>query len=359
MPALISSLTPEISASTRSMVVTASRALMSFDSSVGHRLHAFGPLLLRSEAASSLQIEHLTASARSVLSAELGGRGSRNSDQVVANTHAMRTALELAGNLTADAVLAMHAALMQQQPRHRPGQWRDEPVWIGTRSDSPIGAEFVAPPCTAVPELVDDVLVFAARDDIDPLTKLAVAHAQFETIHPFTDGNGRVGRALAQAMLRADRITQSVAVPVSAGLLADVEGYHRALTAYRRGELDPIVAAFAHAAVRAVANAQQLIDEIERVRESWSTRFTARRSSNAWRLLDLLAERPVVTAAMAAEAVGVATPNIYPPLRALTEAGILQSKHEHKLGDSLWRADEILVALDRFAERAGRRSAAT
>ncbi len=356
VPARIGRLSPELDPETRGLAIAATRQLMRFDSEFGHRVQQFGPLLLRSEAAASSRIENLTASARSVLSAELGGKGGRNAEEVVANTRALQAAIDPAGSIAPASILAMHAALLEQQPRHRPGRWRDEPVWIGTRSDAPFGASYVAPPAEMVPALIDDLIDFARRDDIDPLSKIAVTHAQFETIHPFTDGNGRTGRALAQAMLRAEGITQSVAIPVSAGLLTDVDGYHAALDDYRRGEVGPIVRAFAHAASRAVANAQVLVDEIEEIRAGWNERLTARRSSNAWRLLDLFAARPVLSAAIAAESVGVATRNIYPPLRALTEAGIVQSKHEHKLGDSLWRADEVLNALDRFAERAGRRT---
>ena len=125
----------------------------------------------------------------------------------------------------------MHRILMAEQPRHTPGEWRDEPVWIGTRTDSPIGTEFVAPDHDRIPTLVADLAAFAERLDVPALTSVAVAHAQFETIHPFSDGNGRTGRALAQAMLRHRGVTRNVAVPVSAGLLADVDGYHRPLAA--------------------------------------------------------------------------------------------------------------------------------
>lgn len=359
VPAHIGDLFPELEPETRALSIAATRQLMRFDSELGHRVQQFGPLLLRSEAASSSQIENLTASARSVLSAELGGRAGRNAEEVVANTRAMQAAIDLAGSIAPDSILAMHRALLEQQPRQRPGAWREEPVWIGTRSDAPFGASYVAPPAKMVPTLIDDLIDFAQRDDVDPLSKIAITHAQFETIHPFTDGNGRTGRAFAQSMLRAAGITQSIAVPVSAGLLTDVDGYHAALDAYRRGDLDPIVGAFAHAASRAVMNAQRLVEEIDEIRAGWSDRLTARRSSNAWALLDLFAQRPIVSAAIAAASVGVLTRNVYPPLRALTDAGIVQSKHEHKLGDSLWRADEILLALDRFADRAGRRTRAT
>lgn len=356
VPPQIAALAPPVSGDVSSLARDATAELTRFDAELGHRVQTFGPLLLRSEAASSSRIEHVTASARSILTAEAGGKGGRNAAEIVANTRAMMAAIDLAGTISAGHLLTMHAVLMQEQPRHTPGQWRTEPVWIGTRSDSPIGAEFVAPPAEAIPDLVDDLVTFASRSDLDPFVQVALAHAQFETIHPFTDGNGRTGRALAQSMLRHHGVTRSVAVPVSAGLLADVEGYHAALTAYRSGDVEPIVSAFAHASSRAVANARELVDELDRVRGLWASQLTARRSSNAWRLLDVLLSQPVVTAATAAEAIGVSRPNIYPPLRRLETLGIVKSRREHAPGDSLWRADDVLMALDRFAERAGRRT---
>ncbi|WP_431696149.1 Fic family protein [Kocuria rhizophila] len=356
MVPLIAGRTPEVSESTRLQAEEAAHELTRFDAELGERVASFAPVLLRSEAASSSQIENLTASARAIFSAELGVRRSRNADEIAANTRAMQSALALADHLSVEAVLDMHRVLMADQPRHTPGQWWDQPVWIGTRSDSPVGAAYVAPVHERVPALMTDLVQFMGESTATPLVTVAVAHAQFETIHPFTDGNGRTGRALAQAMLRHWGITRNVAVPVSAGLLADVSGYHAALEAYRTGDLEPIVRQFSDASLRAVANARQLVSEIDRVRESWNSRLTARRNSNAWKLLDVLARRPVLDSATAAAELGVQQPNVYPPLRALTDAGIVKSKAEHKLGP-FWRSDEVLAAIDAFAARAGRRSA--
>lgn len=355
VPPEIAALTPVPSAEVASMARQAAAELVRFDGELGSQVEGFAPVLLRSEAASSSQIENLTASARAIFSAELGARTGENAMLIAANTRAMTAAIELSEALGVDAVARMHEVLLAEQPRHTPGRWRDEPVWIGTRSDSPVGAEFVAPDHRLVPGLLADLLHFAAREDIEPLVSVAITHAQFETIHPFTDGNGRTGRALAQAMLRRRGVTRNVAVPVSAGLLADVDGYHRALTAYREGDLDPIVVAFAKAAQRAISNSRILVTEVGDIRQSWENRLHVRRDSGAWRLLDILMRRPVLDAATAARELGVALPNVYPPLRALTEAGIVSSKTEHRMGP-FWRSDEILSALDEFAKRAGRRS---
>ena len=354
IPARIASLDPAPSVEAASAAEIATRELNRLDAELGARVASFAPVLLRSEAASSSQIENISASALAIFSAELGARTSRNAELIAANTHAMTTAIDLADDMTPTASARMHEVLMAGQPRHTPGRWREEAVWIGTRSDSPIGAEFVAPHHSRIEELIDDVTSFARRTDVPPLTAVAVAHAQFETIHPFTDGNGRTGRAFAQALLRHRGVTRNVAVPVSAGLLADVDGYHRALTSYRAGDVSPIVKAFADAAQRAVGKTRVLVADLDRIRADWNDRLTVRRSSNAWKLLDVLMRRPVLTSAAAAAELGVQQPNVYPPLTALVDAGILQSKAEHKLGP-FWRSDEVLAALDQFAQRAGRR----
>lgn len=356
VPAAIAQLTPVPSAAVTTAAEVATRELSRLDAELGGRVAAFAPVLLRSEASSSSQIENITASARAIFSAELGLKGSRNAELITANTRAMTAAIDLADDVTPDAIQRMHEVLMAGQSRHTPGRWRDEAVWIGTRSDSPVGAEYVAPHHSRIAALIEDLTEFARRRDVAPLVAVAVAHAQFETIHPFTDGNGRTGRALAQSLLRFRGVTLNVAVPVSAGLLADVAGYHRALTAYREGDVSPIVAAFADAAMRAVGNTRELVAELDRIREDWNRRLTVRRSSNAWRLLDVLLRRPVLTSAAAAAELGVRQPNVYPPLTALVDAGILKSKAEHRLGP-FWRSDEVLAAIDHFAERAGRREA--
>lgn len=336
----------------------AGRELSRFDAELGHRVASFGPVLLRSEAAASSQIEQLTASSRAILTAELTGHAARNATLITNNTAALRAAIDLADDITAAAIARMHDVLMAGQVQHTPGQWRTEAVWIGTSSQSPVGADFVAPRWERVPDMIDDLVVFSRRTDVGALTLTAISHAQFETIHPFTDGNGRAGRALAQALLRYRRVTRAVAVPVSAGLLADVDGYHAALTAYRAGNLEPIVARFAEASLHAVVNARQLVSDIDEIAADWRDRVKARADSGVWRVLEIVARTPVVDAGLVAVELGVRPQNVYSLLRDLTEQGVLSAKTEHRYG-TLWRSDEVLHAIDRFAERAGRRSPST
>lgn len=354
VPPTIADRTPVIDPEVGAVAEEAIRELSRFDAELGFQIAGFAPVLLRSEATSSSQIENLTASARAIFSAELGARSGSNAELIAANTSALITALKGAELITGETIQTVHRVLMGPQSRHAPGEFRNEQVWIGTRSDSPIGAEFVPPHHSRVADLIEDLTEFAGRADVPAMTAIAITHAQFETIHPFTDGNGRTGRAVVQAMLRQRGITRNVAVPVSAGLLADVPRYHRALTEYRKGNVDPIVGIFAEAAFRAVDNSTRLVADLRGIRQSWNSKLTARKNSNAWKLLDILIEHPVLNSATAAEELGVAQPNIYPPLKALVDAGIAKSKAEHGLGP-FWRSDEILTVIDAFAERAGRR----
>ncbi len=358
IPATIAQTALDLPADALAASEEAARELSRFDAELGHRVAAFGPVLLRSEAAASSQIEQLTASARAIFTAELGGTGARNAAQIAANTTSLQAAIESAEDVSPDAIRRMHAALMAGQPRHTPGEWRQEAVWIGTSAQSPISADYVAPRWERVPELIDDLTIFAKRLDLGPLALTAIAHAQFETIHPFTDGNGCTGRALAQALLRYRAVTRNVAVPASAGLLADVSGYHRALTAYRAGDPEPIVARFIDASANAIVNARQLVAEIDDIRAGWQEHVRARSNSGAWRVLDVIARTPVVDADLVARELGIRPQNAYPLLRALTDQGVLKAKSECRLG-TLWRSDEILAAIDRFAERAGRRGLAS
>jgi Fic family protein len=326
-----------------------------FDAELGREIAPFAAVLLRSESAASSKIENLTASARAIAEAELHDHAGRNASMIVANERAMSAAIALAERIDGDAILAMHAALLERSDPDIAGRWRDQQVWIGGGNLGPHGAAFVPPRHESVPAAVADLVAFIDRDDIPVLAHAALAHAQFETIHPFPDGNGRTGRALLHAQLRAKALIRNVTVPVSAGLLTDVDGYFAALTRYRQGDPIAIVEAFGAASLQAVANGRRLVDDLHAIREDWQERVRARRDAAAWRVADLLLRHPVVNAALVADEVGIAPQNAYRSLRPLVDAGVLVEFTDRKR-NQLWRAPEVLDALDRFAARAGRRA---
>jgi len=339
---------------TATVAEDASLEITRFDAEFGAEVAPFASVLLRSESASSSKIENLTSGAKAIALAELGSRDKRNATEIVGNVAAMVAALELAGRLDADAIIAMHAALLASVQPDIAGRWRDEQVWIGGDSFGPHGAEFVPPHHEHVPVLIADLVRFTRRTDLPLLSQAAVAHAQFETIHPFLDGNGRTGRALIHAMLRGHGLTRNVTVPVSAGLLTDTGGYFDALTAYRGGDPAQIVERLANASFAAVTNGRQLVNGLRAVRQGWDGKIKARHGAGAWQLADVLVRQPVIDAAMVARELDVSSPNAQRAIVPLAEAGILE-EFTGFARNRMWQAREVLDAIDDFAARAGRR----
>jgi Uncharacterized conserved protein len=347
--------TLQLPADVATLAEVASVEIARFDAELGAEVAPFASVLLRSESASSSRIENLTSGAKAIALAELGNRDKRNATEIVGNIAAMVAALELADRLDDDAILAMHRALLADVQPEIAGRWRHEQVWIGGDSFGPHGAEFVPPHHDHVPALMADLVRFARRSDLPLFSQAAVAHAQFETIHPFPDGNGRAGRALVHAMLRAHGLTRNVTVPVSAGLLADTSGYFAALTAYREGELAAIVEKLAKASFAAAANGRQLVIELREIRAGWDDRITARRGASAWQLADVLMRQPVIDAVTVARKLDVTPQNAQRAIAPLADAGILE-EFTGFARNRMWQSREVLDALDDFAARTGNRS---
>jgi Fic family protein len=336
-----------------SLTEEAAAELARFDSEVGQIAAPFASILLRTESASSSEIENLTSGAGQIALAELGERAPKNAQLVVGNVRAMQAALELSESLTVESILEMHRALLEHSDPQIVGHWRDQQVWIGGGSLGPHTAQFVPPHHERVPALMDDLLTFANRTDLPRLAQTAVAHAQFETIHPFPDGNGRVGRALVQSMLRAGQLTRNVTVPVSAGLLHNTGRYFDALNAYRQGDVAPIVRAIAEASFAAVHNGRVLVRDLEELRETWAQRITARRDSAARRLGDVLIRQPVIDTTTAARQLGISAVNTQVAIDRFVAAGVLTQLTGGRR-NRIWQAQEVLAALDAFGERARR-----
>ncbi|MFE4951524.1 Fic family protein [Leifsonia sp. NPDC056665] len=351
----IAGLDVHVSADVAAEAAEAASLLTRFDAELGLSVLPFASILLRSESASSSQIENLTSGARAIAETELGERDTGNAPLIVRNVHAMQAALELSDGLDDGGIIAMHAALLEDHAPELTGGYRREQVWIGGSGVSPHGAAFVPPHHDRVPASMTDLVWFLRRWDVPALIHAAVAHAQFETIHPFPDGNGRAGRAIVQAMLRRSRTTATVVVPVSAGLLHDVDGYYAALSAYRAGDVDPIVRSFTEAAGFAVRTGRQLATAIAELRTRWEEALTGLRSdSSARRVAALALEQPVLNAAVVESRLGLSAPGAYRAFEALVDRGVLRSANSRKR-NRLWIADDMIQALDAFADQAARR----
>ncbi|MFC7458130.1 Fic family protein [Brachybacterium sp. GCM10030267] len=318
----------------------------------GPVLGPMSAILLRTESASSSQIEDLTVGARQLALAELQESASANARVVVANVRAMESAIALSRRLDVGAVLTMQHALLGEDAVHgrSAGGLREQLVWIGRNGHSPVGAVFVAPEPADVPAAMEDLMAFVGREDLPVLLHAALAHAQFETIHPFTDGNGRTGRALVHAMLHGKGLLSTLAPPISAGLLRELEGYTDSLTAFRAGDARPVVERFAQAARYAAATGRQLIGSLSAQLDGDRRRLGGLRPQAAgWRLLPLLVGQPVLNAAYVRSALGTSDTTAQRAISQLADAGIL-TERTGASRNRVWQHSGILDILDEYAE---------
>lgn len=343
-----------IGAATLAELDDASRALTKFDLEYGAQLASFPALLLRSESAASSQIENLTASAKAIVTEEIEQTGRKNAALIVANTRATSAAIELSDQLDSGSIIRMHEVLLGTHSPELAGAFRREQVWIGGSDFGPFNAAFVPPHAKHVAENIEDLCFFIRRDDFPVLAQTAIAHAQFETIHPFPDGNGRTGRALTQAILRAKGITQNITVPISAGLLANTKSYFAALTRYQEGDPEPIVKRFIEASFVAIENGAWLGDELDAITAGWRELVKARKGSAAARLLEELPAQPVVNMRVVTEQFGISASAGARAIDQLVQAGLLEQVGGERRNRK-WAAVDILQALDGFSARSLRR----
>jgi Fic family protein len=328
-------------------------------SALGERLRA-RPLpllyatLVRSEAISSSWIEGERETPRNIMVAKLGDdRATHPAREVSRNIDIMRTALvgPLSGAWSHDDVLDVHHELV---PRYGRG-YRDSQVWVG--GNTALTAQYAAPPAEKVSAYMGDLFDYANTSGDNPLAIGALVHAQFETIHPFPDGNGRVGRALFHAAINRGGVITGGVLPLSMALKEDVPGYVQALTAYRHDGEDPAArrdavsrytrrfVAFVEQSMGITAQFSAAVEEIEhRWREALSKH---RRDSSVHRAaFEVLVEQPVVTAVYLQEQLGVTKMAAHTTLEALLNAEILRPAGGKLKRSNLYQATEILDLLD-------------
>jgi Fic family protein len=196
-----------------------------------------------------------------------------------------------------------------------------------------------------VDDYMEDLLRFANRDDVHPIVQAAIVHAQFESIHPFTDGNGRIGRALLNAILRCTRVSKRVVVPVASALAADQAHYFALLGHYREGHADAIVQDLSLCIQVASREAAKTAASFRALPGEWQMAAGVRRGSAAQTLLDNLLDYPVITAADAERIAGVDTTNAYRAMRRLEDAGVVREVTTRKR-NQVWAAPAVLDELD-------------
>lgn len=348
-------------------VAKTERAVRQLDAPGGDDLASVARFLLRSEAIASSRIEGVAPSPAQVALAELGKhesvRGVSEQAQLVANNMIVvrraTTDLVSADEVTVSHVIDLHAALLPTETRHH--GLRRVQNWIGGSDYHPIEAAFVPPGAELVLSLMEDLVAYLNGAAHAPLVQAALVHAQFETIHPFTDGNGRVGRALIHTVLARRGLTSTAVLPVSLVLATLRDDYVQGLSHYRYlgdpGEAANVegvrrwVSLFTDAADVAAKQSEILRSQIADLRSDWAARVAAYRTtvgirevprtgSATARLMSMLPEAPIATANTLRRTLGVSFPAASAALEELRAAGILNTRKIER-GANAYLATEV------------------
>ncbi|MFI5626061.1 Fic family protein [Nocardioides sp. NPDC051685] len=270
-----------------------------------------GPYLTR-EAVASSRIEGTQTSLEEVLQDEASGQATKSEDvaEVRAYLAATRQGFELIRSwpLSQRLVLALHKTLLtgvRGQERH-PGEFRRMPVWVGSPTDDPTTAAYVPPLPADLPELIADWEAYVNVPDLSPtLVRCALMHYQFETIHPFLDGNGRIGRLLINLMLMEEGRMTTPLLYLSGYIEAHRQTYYQRLQSVReRGEMQEWLQFFLTAVRRSAEDATTRSERLVALREGYLDEAATSRA-NLSGLVTLLFANPYLTVRRVQDATGL------------------------------------------------------
>lgn len=374
VPDLLGSMRLSVDGSVAADIADAERAMAALDGTVmpdrgPHRLEVLARLLLRAEAVGSSRVEGLVVSPRRLALAahdpilDPSGRAL----EVIGNIRAIEEALARAtraGPFSPADLCAIHARLLAgTRDEHLGGRIRAEQNWVG--GSTPLDAAFVPPPAEEVPALVADLCAYVSGDEHSPLVQAALAHAQFETIHPFADGNGRTGRALLQLILRRRGLCRRFAPPISLVLATRSKGYVAGLTSTRTspsgGGIDAWLEFLADAANTACRHATAYEERVAALVADWrravgETHGPIRGDSAVWELLPRLPGAPLITAQSAATLTGRSERAIDAAVAQLVGAGVLKQvagRLRYRLYEARGVFDLVTAAERQLASPAG------
>lgn len=331
---------------------------------------ALARLLLRAESMASSKIEGLEVGGRRLLRAEAASDLGEmvldvTATEVLGNIQAMTWALGVVGrgdDITVEHLLEAHRRLLAgTRLDEYGGQIRAEQNWIGGSSFSPCSASFVPPPPELVRDLLTDLCAFCNTDDLPTIVQAAMAHAQFETIHPFVDGNGRIGRALIHLVLRRRGLAVRVQPPISLILATWSDYYVAGLTATRyvgrptstaaMAGSNQWVALFATACRRAIEDAETFEQRVASLQVRWRDRLgKVRAKSSADLLIGALPGAPIVTVNGAAKLIGRTFQATNEAIDRLVEAKILRQVNVARRNRA-FEAPELIRAFTELERR--------
>lgn len=314
---------------------------------------AASSLLVRAEVLASSRVDGSKVAASELAKNEAGLPSTRSGRLAGGGVEALAAHVAAAHRaLGLGAIAAAHTAPSIAPGRRRVGSYRTVQTWLGGSDLWPTAADYVPPRPERVPALMDDLVEFCARTDVDPIAQAAMAHAQFLSIQPFQDANGRAARSLINGVWRRRGLTSDLVVPISASIAGDRRHYDSAWRAFREGDVDPMVSFVARHALRAVKEATASADRVALMPQAWAAAARPRRGSAAHALIDLLVAHPIVNAADVQVLTGASQASAYEAIVRLAQAGVLRRLTLSRR-DTVWIAGDVIDEADRVCARLG------
>ena len=365
VPHGIAGWSPELSQGTAQRVKAASDRM----AGLGARLPKHPALewcLNRSEGIATSDVEGVSTTLRSLSlleslrverDPERQGRDKQALGAVRLAAHAVAVGRKTLAPVRVSDLSEMHRRLFEGvDVPFEPGSLRGDDIWVGPTGATPPEALFVAPPAEYVLPLCEDLADYVSAHDLEhPLVKAAIAHLQFETIHPFPDGNGRVGRALIHCVLQRNWPTL-VPVPLSAAIAEHKQDYFAALRPYQTYTGDSesqvrdacgeaAVSYIADAAIVACDYAESVGHAIEGMLAKWDE-LGLRSHSAAAATLDAMATMPAAGVVYLSEVTGRSAHSVRRGLRGLVSAGALTESRDEDTGRRVFEVPELLQVVD-------------
>jgi Fic family protein len=354
VPDELRSLALRLDAPLAGLVSEAEHSIRLLNDEGGAALGPLARLLLRTESIASSKVEGMQMGVRELARAEARAESGIDPGptalEVLANIDAMVLAVDEAAEVERFGeaeLLAIHRRLLERAPHRRiAGRFRTGQNWIGGNDHNPCGADFVPPPPEELDRLLADLYRAVDDDTLSPLVQAALVHAQFETIHPFDDGNGRTGRALVHVVLRRRGIAPRFLPPVSVVFASAKDRYVAGLGRFRADDVTGWIEHFAAATVRAARLARAYVVAVRALQERWreqlrGTARTPRADAAAWAIIDLLPAHPMISAPVAAAVTGRAKSRVYEGVEQLVGAGVLLPLSEGRR-NRWWEAAGLL-----------------
>lgn len=340
----LSNIKIELSAQTQKLLEDSSYELAKLDGYIKDKIKGFPIILLRTEALSSTQIEHYSASNRNIAKAQILKSNNKESNLI---KDTLETLIDTLYNdelkITLDNLVRLNKQVLNDDSINI----RNKVNWIGKQGSLPQEALYVPPHPRLIEKNLNEFIEFCKRDDINPLVQSALAHAYFEIIHPFDDGNGRVGRIIMMMILKEKLYLENMFLPISSGLVKNTTSYIEALNDFKDGNYESIINLVLENTISLIPQIYETLFKITNIKESWKQRLTARQDAFAWTILDELIIQPVISVNYLKNKYKVNDQAIRNNIETLIKCNVI-SKVGSGSRNVVYEAKEILEVLDKF-----------